>query len=168
LLKAPERHLLTFPGGVSDWTASREVREASEGGNVMVNMSVIYKGEKHCELTHGPSGSKIETDAPKDNQGLGAAFSPTDLVGAALASCILTTIALMAERDGIDIKGSTANVSKGMSLNPRRISDLPVEIKLPKSLKPEDRKRLEAAGHSCPVHHSLHPDVKAPITFIYA
>ena len=134
----------------------------------MVNMSVVYKGEKHCELTHGPSGSKIETDAPKDNQGLGAAFSPTDLVGAALASCILTTMAIMAERDGIDLKGATAQVSKEMTSNPRRIAQLPVEIKMPKYLKPEDRKRLEAAAHSCPVHHSLHPDIQAPITFIYA
>jgi putative redox protein len=133
----------------------------------MVNMTAVYKGEKHCDVIHGPSGSKIHTDAPKDNQGLGAAFSPTDLVGAAVASCILTTMAIMAEREGIDLRGATADVSKEMSASPRRIAQLPVTVRMPKTVKPEDRKRLEAAAHGCPVHHSLHPDVKAPITFIY-
>lgn len=133
----------------------------------MVEMSVIYTGEKHCELTHVPSGSKIETDAPRDNQGRGERFSPTDLVGAALASCTLTTMAIMAERDGIDIRGASARVIKEMNPNPRRIARLPVEITMPKGLKPEDRRRLEAGARSCPVHRSLATDVDAPIRFIY-
>ncbi len=135
----------------------------------MVGMQVVYKGEKHCELTHGPSGSVIETDAPKDNNGRGEKFSPTDLMGAALGSCVLTTMAIMAEKDSgtIDLRGARARVVKEMNPNPRRIARLPVEVEMPKGIKPEDRKRLEAAAHTCPVHRSLHPDVQAPITFVY-
>lgn len=133
----------------------------------MVEMSVVYMGEKHCELTHGPSQSNIQTDAPKDNAGRGEKFSPTDLVGAALASCVLTTMAIMAEKDGLVIKGARATVTKSMNPNPRKIASLPVEVFMPPGISAVDRKRLEAAAHTCPVHRSLHPDVDAPITFHY-
>ena len=134
----------------------------------MVNMSVVYQGQKHCELTHGPSGSKIATDAPRDNNGKGEAFSPTDLVGAALASCILTTIAIVAERDGVSIDGATAEVSKEMNPAPRRIKALPVNVRLPASLTPEQRTKYERVANHCPVHQSLHPDLHAPIEFEYS
>lgn len=133
----------------------------------MVEMSVVYLGEKHCELTHGPSQSKIETDAPKDNNGRGENFSPTDLVGAALASCVLTTMAIMAEKDGLSIKGASARVTKEMQASPRQIARLPVTVDMPAGLSATDRKRLEAAAHTCPVHRSLSPSVQAPITFNY-
>ena len=130
-------------------------------------MSVTYQGEKHCQLIHGPSGSEIETDAPKDNQGKGERFSPTDLVGAALGSCILTTIALVAERDGISVEGATAEVEKEMIVKPRRIGSLKVKVKLPAHLSPDQRRKLEEAGRHCPVHKSLHPEVEAPIEYSY-
>ena len=134
----------------------------------MVKMSVKYTGEKHCELIHGPSGTQIETDAPKDNQGKGERFSPTDLVGAALASCILTTMAIVAERDGISIEGARAEVQKEMNPQPRRIARLPVQIYLAKELTPDHRKKLENAAHHCPVHKSLHPDVQVTMDFHYS
>jgi uncharacterized OsmC-like protein len=133
----------------------------------MVKMSVVYQGQKHCELTHGPSGSRIETDAPRDNQGKGERFSPTDLVGAALASCILTTMALVAERDGVSIEGATAEVVKEMNPDPRRIKALPVLVRMPAHLAPEQRAKLERVANHCPVHRSLHPDVDARISFEY-
>ncbi len=133
----------------------------------MVEMKIRYLGEKHCELTHGPSGSKIETDAPKDNQGRGESFSPTDLMGASLASCVLTTMAIMAERDGIDLRDAKAVVGKEMHANPRRIARLPLKVWMPKGLTPKDRQRLEAAAHSCPVKRSLHPEIEAEIEFVY-
>lgn len=131
----------------------------------MVEMTGIYKGEKHCDLTHGPSGSVISTDAPKDNNGRGEAFSPTDLVGAALASCILTTIAIVAERDGKDVKGSTFKVTKEMNNNPRKIASLKVELKLPANIPVDYRNKLEHIAMTCPVHRSIHPDVLMPISF---
>lgn len=133
----------------------------------MVEMSAIYLGEKHCELTHAPSKAKIETDAPRDNQGRGENFSPTDLVGAALASCILTTMAIMAEKDGLSLKGATAHVEKHMQASPRVIARLPVTVQMPAGIGATDRKRLEAAAHTCPVHRSLAESVQAPITFVY-
>src|SRR5437016_3272884 len=126
----------------------------------MVKMTVVYQGQKHCELIHEPSQSKIETDAPKDNQGKGEQFSPTDLVGAALGSCILTTMAIAAEREGLSIEGSKAEVEKTMSDNPRRIEKLNVRIFMPAVLSPKDRLRLETMAKHCPVHRSLHPDVQ--------
>ncbi len=134
----------------------------------MVKMKTIYTGGLHCELTHEPSNSQIETDAPKDNAGKGERFSPTDLVGAALASCILTTMAIVAERDGLRFAGARAEVVKEMVTQPtRRIGSLAVNVTLPESIPAQFRAKLERSAHSCPVHKSLHPDVQAPITFIY-
>lgn len=133
----------------------------------MVQMSIRYTGEKNCEVTHGPSGTKISTDAPVDNGGKGEAFSPTDLVGAALATCVVTTMAIVAERHGIAFGTATATVTKEMTAAPRKIASLPVIVKMPKGIEAKDRILLEKAAHTCPVHRSLHPDVQAPISFVY-
>jgi putative redox protein len=135
----------------------------------MVEMSAAYLGKLRCRLAHGPSGSVIETDAPKDNMGEGSRFSPTDLVGAALASCVLTTMAIVAQRDGVSLDGARAEVVKEMTTTPpRRIAALPVKVTLPASIKEDYRAKLENAAHACPVHKSLHPDVKSEISFSYA
>ena len=134
----------------------------------MVNMSAVYAGALHCRVTHGPSGSALETDAPKDNMGKGACFSPTDLLGAALAACALTTMAIVAKRDGVPFEGARAEVVKEMTAQPtRRIGSLPLKITMPASLPAAYRMKLENAAHACPVHKSLHPDVKAEILFVY-
>ncbi|MDE2489975.1 MAG: OsmC family protein [Elusimicrobia bacterium] len=135
----------------------------------MVNMSAVYSGDLRCELTHGPSGATIATDAPKDNMGRGEAFSPTDMVGAALAACALTTMAIVAKRSGIAFEGARAEVGKEMVADPlRRIGALPLKIAMPKGLTPDQRAKLENAARTCPVHKSLHPDVRAEISFEYA
>lgn len=133
----------------------------------MVKVNVIYQGEKHCSLTHGPSGSRIETDAPKDNNGKGERFSPTDLIGAALASCILTTIAIIGEKKGLSFEGATAEVEKEMTAAPRRIGSLKMKVTLPSSLTDDQRRECEEIALNCPVHRSLHPDIQLPIIFIY-
>ncbi|MFM9958221.1 MAG: OsmC family protein [Phycisphaerales bacterium] len=134
----------------------------------MVNISVRYAGNKKCDLKH-PEGATLGTDAPKDIGGDASAFSPTDLVAAGLASCILTTMAMFGERHGIDLTGATASVEKHMSTppSPRRIARLPVTVHLPASVPVEMRERLERVGHTCPVHASLHTEVEAPILFVY-
>ena len=131
----------------------------------MVQSTVEYQGQLHCKITHGPSGISIATDAPKDNMGKGESFSPTDLVGAALASCILTTMGIMAQRNDVDMSGATAVVKKEMVVDPvRRIGRLEVEIRMTGKFSDEIKKKLEHAAHSCPVHKSLHHAVAAPIT----
>lgn len=129
--------------------------------------TVVYQGDKHCELTHGPSQSKISTDAPKDNHGRGELFSPTDLVGAALGSCILTVMAIVAERENIDLRGMRCTVEKEMQTSPRRIGRLACRVEMPKGVAAPLRAKLEATAHHCPVHKSLHPDIESPINFVY-
>ena len=133
----------------------------------MVKIQATYQGQKHCLAKHEPSGSTLETDAPKDNQGLGEKFSPTDLVGTALGTCILTTIAIVAERDGYDIKGATIEVEKHMNQTPRRIGVLKVLIKMPKSIPEDYRAKLKHVAESCPVKKSLHPDLEVPTEILY-
>ena len=132
-----------------------------------VTITGRYAGNKKMVLTHIPSGTELITDPPTDNQGEGTSFSPTDLVGAALGACTTTIISIVAERYKIDITGMRMEVQKHMSSTPRRIAYLPVKIWLPKSLTDIQRKKLETAAKSCPVHHSLHPNVDAPLEFIY-
>jgi uncharacterized OsmC-like protein len=128
----------------------------------MVKSTGIYSGGLNCQLTHGPSGQVIETDAPKDNQGRGAAFSPTDLTAASLASCMVTTMAIQAKNKlGTDIPGVRWEVTKEMSTDaPRRIVRLAVEIWLPFPRSKDPEGILEKAALNCPVHHSLHPSVE--------
>ena len=133
----------------------------------MVKMTATYMGEKHCITEHEPSKTVLHTDAPKDNQGRGESFSPTDLVAAALGTCILTTMAIFAEKDGIELKNSRMSVAKEMSANPRKIASLRTIIELPASLSKEAREKLENIGRNCPVTKSLHPDVNVPIEFRY-
>jgi putative redox protein len=135
----------------------------------MVVIEGRYVGDLRCEATHEPSGSKLSTDAPIDNMGRGEAFSPTDLVATALGTCIVTIMAIAARLRGIDFSGVTFRVEKHMATDPvRRIGRLDVTIHLPASIAAEDRTVLERAAHACPVHKSLHPDVAAPINFLYA
>ncbi len=134
----------------------------------MVVVDGRYLGELRCESTHGPSGAKLTTDAPADNMGRGEMFSPTDLVGTALGTCILTTIAIVAQRRGIDVGAMRFRVEKHMATDPgRRIARLPITVWLPASLDSAQRQIVERTAYTCPVHKALHPDIAAPITFVY-
>lgn len=134
----------------------------------MVQIKAIYQGEKHCDVEHGPSKSHIETDAPVDNNGKGEKFSPSDLMAAALGTCTLTVMSIVAERDGVSLVGATAEVEKHMVQSPRRrIGKLITRITFPKGIPKEYRKKLENTAQTCPVHSSLREDIEAPIEFIY-
>jgi putative redox protein len=134
----------------------------------MVEIEVAYEGDLHCRLTHGPSGAEIVTDAPVDNEGKGEAFAPTDLMSAALGSCILTIMGIYARRHEIDLRGSRARVRKEMVVDPiRRVGRLEVVVDLPGRIDPARRPALEKAAHACPVERSLHPDVKVDIIIRY-
>ena len=133
----------------------------------MSTSKIIYKNNLRTEAQHITSGQKIITDAPLDNNGKGEAFSPTDLVATALASCMITIMAIAAEKTGIDISETSASVKKIMGADPRTISDVVINITMSKDLAFKDRKRLEKAALACPVHKSLHPDMNKEITFSY-
>jgi putative redox protein len=131
----------------------------------MVEISLVYEGELHTRARHGPSGAELETDAPKDNEGRGEAFSPTDLLATALGSCMLTVMGIVARRHDWDLTGARARVEKHMVAAPvRRVGKLVVELVMP-AVPEKARVVLERTAHTCPVHQSLHPDVEVDVTF---
>lgn len=130
-----------------------------------VTIEAKYEGNLRCVATHGPSGSRLETDAPVDNCGKGERFSPTDLVATALVTCIMTTLAIVAQRKGWDLSGMRAQVTKIMSDSPpRRIARLPVDLWMGCDLPPEARQQVEHTARACPVHKSLAAGIEAPVT----
>lgn len=135
-----------------------------------VEIDVQYEGDLHCRAKHGPSGNELITDAPVDNGGRGAAFSPTDLVATALGTCVVTIMGIVAKRAELDIRGSTVHVVKEMTASPvRRIGKLTAVVTLPAgcNLSDADRRRLEEGAKTCPVKQSLHPDVEIDLKFAY-
>ena len=132
----------------------------------MVNINIVYEGQLRCRAEHMPSGAEIVTDAPLDNHGKGEAFSPTDLVAAALGSCILTIMGIVAERDKVDLVGAKVTVTKEMASKPeRRIGKITVIINIPNKISPENQLKLEQAADACPVKNNLHPDTEILIRF---
>lgn len=126
-----------------------------------------FLGGKKVELKHEPSGAVMVTDAPKDNQGEGTSFSPTDLVASALGSCMMTIMAILAERGGFDLTGAHFFVDKSMNAAPRRIAALPIVFHLPKVLSSEQKLKLERAADLCPVKQSLLPDIAVTVQYYY-
>jgi len=132
----------------------------------MVEIRIAYQGKLRCSARHVDSGVTLITDAPKDNMGQGASFSPTDLVGAALGTCMLTIMGIAAQKMELDLSGASVVVTKEMVADPlRRIGRLAVTFNLPGRCTAEQRQKLENAAMTCPVHKSLHPNVQTPITF---
>ena len=135
----------------------------------MVAVTITYQGELRCEAEHGPSGTRLTTDAPKDNHGKGESFSPTDLVAAALGACKLTIMGITARKLGMNLNGAHVQVEKEMIAAPiRRIGKLTVHLHFPMAIAAEYRVALEQAALACPVHKSLHPDIAMPVEFHWA
>jgi putative redox protein len=132
----------------------------------VVRIDIEYTGSLRTSCHHEPSTSRLETDAPRDNEGLGEAFSPTDLVATALGSCVLTTMGIVARRHAWALEGARAVVHKHMTGGTsRRIARLEARFDMPASVPAEARAVLERAAHTCPVHRSLHPDVELELVF---
>jgi|SRR5690606_34348475 len=125
---------------------------------------VTYLGDLRTTSTHIQSGIQILSDAPVDNQGRGEAFSPTDTVANALATCMFTIMGIKARDLGVDLKGATAEVTKHMQQSPRMISKITVRFTLP-AVDEKNRVILERAGMTCPVFLSLHPDIEKDVEF---
>lgn len=128
---------------------------------------VTYLGGLRTEAQHLASQEIIITDAPKDNQGKGEAFSPTDLVATALASCMITIMGIKAQDLGIDLTGTQAEITKIMGTEPRRISALQIQLTFNSSFDSKTQTLLERAALTCPVAHSLHPDIRQEVLFIW-
>lgn len=132
----------------------------------MVEIDITYEGDLHCRAVHGPSGATLVTDAPKDNQGKGEAFSPTDLAATSLGVCMMTVMGIKARDLGVDLAGSTVKVTKEMVADPfRRIGRLGVTLHLPANVGDRERTILEATGKGCPVARSLGEAVQVNLLF---
>ena len=132
-----------------------------------VRSTARYLGGLACEAVHVDSGTALRTAAPVDNRGDGSSFSPTDLVGVALGTCILTTMAIAADRDGVDLGDATVTVDKEMTASPpRRIARLACRITLPASLAEAQVEKLRRIAEACPVHRSLHPDTLLEVEIV--
>jgi uncharacterized OsmC-like protein len=130
---------------------------------------IIYKGELRTNATHIQSGTIIETDAPSDNQGKGERFSPTDLVAAALGTCMVTTMAIKARTMDIELAGTRLEVTKIMVSDPRRIGKIIVHVFFPQGLSIDEKQKdlLERTARTCPVERTLHPEVELEMEFTW-
>ena len=134
----------------------------------MSDFKVTYKGNFSTEMIHLESGEKIITDAPKDNQGLGRTFSPTDLVASSLASCMITIIAIAGKTHNLNITNLNSSVKKIMSNTlPRKISQIDVGLNITGSLDDKSKLIIERSAKNCPVHHSLSENMKINLKINY-
>ncbi|GAC1307687.1 MAG: OsmC family protein [Mucilaginibacter sp.] len=131
----------------------------------MATIETVYLGGLRTEATHVQSGTKIITDAPVDNQGKGEAFSPTDLLSASLASCMLTIMGIKARAHNIDIDNTTCSITKIMAADPRRVAEIIISFKFPKQYTEQEQAMLERAALTCPVYYSVHEDLKKTVDF---
>jgi len=129
--------------------------------------TVEYKGDLRTEAVHLDSGEQIHTDAPKDNEGKGETFSPTDLVATSLASCMITVMGIKAKQHGINMVGTTADVVKEMAADPRRISAIRINIHFLNNYSDKERILLERTANTCPVRNSLSDELAVEIHFNY-
>jgi putative redox protein len=131
----------------------------------MTTSKVTYQGNLRTQAIHLQSNNKIITDAPTDNHGKGEAFSPTDLLATSLASCMLTIIGIKASDMDIDIAGTTAEVTKVMAADPRRVSEIHIIVIFNRELDDRTQKIFYNTALTCPVAKSIHPDITQNVTF---
>ncbi|HWZ87494.1 MAG TPA: OsmC family protein [Polyangiaceae bacterium] len=139
------------------------------GAQHVVDIYLEYQGDLHCRAQHGPSSAELVTDAPVDNHGRGAAFSPTDLVATGLGSCMATVMGILARKRGYALEGTRVHVKKTMTgSGPRRIAQLAVDVTLPKAATDSVgncRAELEQVARECPVRLSLLDAIDVPLVF---
>lgn len=134
----------------------------------MATSHIVYTGNLRTLNTHLESGTQISTDAPKDNKGLGEAFSPTDLVATALGACMISIMGISAREHNWNIENSTVDITKIMGTEPRRIIEIKADLLIQGELTDKDKAILERVARHCPVAKSIHPDIKQTINFRYA
>ena len=132
----------------------------------MITIKTIYEGNLRTKAIHQRSLNELITDAPVDNRGKGEAFSPTDLLATSLGSCMLTIMGIAANNHGFNMDGTEVEITKIMGSNPRRVSEVIVELYFPQiSYEKKVKKIIQNAAFTCPVSRSLHPNLKQTIIF---
>ncbi|ACC98400.1 Putative redox protein [Elusimicrobium minutum Pei191] len=129
----------------------------------MSKIVTTYLGDGEAESFYPEVGEKIFTDLPLDNGGKGRKFSATDIFTASLAACIVTIMGKMAESRGDSLKGAKIEIEKIMESNPRRIGKFIIDIIFPEGISKEKMEMYSKVIHTCPVHNSIHPDIKVEV-----
>ena len=123
----------------------------------------------HTEAKHSLSGSVIHTDAPKDHDGEGKDFAPTDLLASSLGTCVITIMGIEAKRRGWELGKVVIDVCKTMtSEGPRQIKTLALEIFMPSELDSEKYKILQRSAEECPVNLNLEGSVDIKLNWYRA
>ena len=134
----------------------------------MAKISVDYEGELRTKSTHLQSGTTLLTDAPLDNNGKGASFSPTDLLATAYTSCMLTIIGIYCQNNKLTFQHGGGSVEKIMTDKPRRVECLKIKMDLSgNNWDSKTRKKIEVAALNCPVAKSVSTEIKIDIQFTY-
>jgi uncharacterized OsmC-like protein len=131
----------------------------------MSTSKIKYRPLLQTDAIHISSGESIQTDAPVDNNGKGSCFSPTDLAATSLASCMLTVMGIYADQNNLNLGEIQCDLTKIMATNPRRISEIQVEVLWKTNLDENAIEKLKKVGINCPVANSLHPDIRQKINF---
>jgi putative redox protein len=146
---------------VAFFVVSKGLLHLSINLQAMATTSTIYLGDLRTEMTHIQSGTVVVTDAPIDNKGKGAAFSPTDLLASAFGSCMLTIMGISGREHGFSIDGTKATITKIMASNPRRVAEVHVTLDFPDIDYSDKHKAIiKKISETCPVALSLHQDLK--------
>jgi len=131
----------------------------------MVRIDVVYEGDLHTSSCHLPSGARVATDAPVDNQGRGESYSPTDLLASAMGSCMMTIMGIAARQHRWALEGMSVEIEKHMQEDPRRVSRLVLRFEMPTGLPEKAHSVLQNAARTCPVAKSIHPDIGLDVSF---
>lgn len=135
----------------------------------MPTSTLKYLGNLRTEMTHVKSGQVVITDAPIDNNGKGEAFSPTDLMSSSLCACMITIMGIAAQNHGFSIDGATAEITKIMSAEPRKVAEIHIEIKFPtNNYSDKEKKIIEHITKTCPVALSMNESVSQEIKLTYS
>jgi uncharacterized OsmC-like protein len=129
--------------------------------------TVVYEGNLRTVCSHLKSGTEIQTDAPPDNQGKGERFSPTDLLATSLGACMMTIMGIKARDMEVDLVDTKIDIEKIMASDPRRVGGINLTFHFPETLQVDEKQKtiLERAANTCPVIHSLHPDIVVNVAF---
>ena len=133
-----------------------------------ITSRIRYDGSLRTTAIHLPSNNQISTDAPKDNHGNGALFSPTDFAATSLGSCMLTVMGIAARDRDIPFEHIECSITKIMASGPRRISEIHVRMEVDQQWTTDQKEIMERVAVTCPVANSLNPSIKQNVTFNYS
>ena len=128
---------------------------------------VKYLGNFRVEAMYEASKQTLKTDAGKASGGLGEYATPVDILAQSLAACTLTTMAMRAKRENIDLTGTYAEVGDIIEdVKPLTVEKIAITFHIKGIADEALRKKIENfALKGCFVGNSL--KTQKNFTFVY-